>query len=86
MAVRGVRSRVGGRSRLDTLNKESEIAIDLQVGRRNTHLVPGRGPVDTHGFTDIAIARLEDALVVVSGHIPAALKESNQGQHSKRHL
>jgi len=53
VAVRGVRNRVGGGSRLDTL-------------------IPGRGTVDTHGFTNIAIARLEDAIAVVSGHVPVA--------------
>ena len=83
MAVRGVRSRVGGRSRLDTLNKKSEPAIYPHVGRRNTHLVPGRGTVDTHGFADIAITRLEDAFVVVCGHVPGALEERNQGLYSK---
>jgi len=53
VAVRGLRNRVGGGGRRDTL-------------------VPGRGTVDTHGFTDIAIARLEDAIAVVRGHVPIA--------------
>ena len=75
LAVRGLRSRVGRGSRIDTLNKTSgpTPTANPRVGRRNTHLVPGRGTVHTHGFTDITIARLKDAIVVVSGHVPGAL-------------
>jgi len=35
--------------------------------------VPGRGTVDTHGQCDITVAKLEDAIVVVSRHVPEAL-------------
>jgi len=33
-------------------------------------LVPGRGTVDTHGLSNIAVARLEDTRVVISRHVP----------------
>ena len=40
-------------------------------GRRDA-LVPRRGTVDTHGLRVVALAVLEDALIVVGGHVPVA--------------
>ena len=45
--------------------------------------MPGRGTVHAHGFADITIAGLEDAIVVVSMHVPAALRGRNEGQYAE---
>ena len=79
VAVRGVRDRVSGGSRIDTLNGTSETAMDSRVGSGNTYLVPSRSTIDTHGFADITVARLEDTIVIVSRHVPVALDERYQG-------
>ena len=78
VAVRGARGLVSGGSRIDTLNETSETAVDSQVGSGNTYLEPSGGTVDTHGFTDITVARLEDTIIIVSGHVPGALDERYQ--------
>ena len=70
---------MSGGSRIDTLNETSETAVDSQVGSGNTYLEPSGGTVDTHGFTDITVARLEDTIVIVSRHVPVALDERYQG-------
>ena len=79
VAVRGARDRVSGGSRIDTLNRTSETAMDSQVRSRNTYLVPSGGTIDTHGFSDITVARFEDAIIIVSRHVPVALDERYQG-------
>lgn len=70
---------MSGGSRVDTLKGTSENATDPRRRRKYTYLVPGRGTVDTHRFADITITRLEDAIVVVSRHVPVALDERYQG-------
>lgn len=79
VAVRGVRNRVSGGSRVDTLKETSENATDPRGRSRNTYLVPSRGTVDTHRFADITVTRLEDATVIVSRHVPVALDKNYQG-------
>jgi hypothetical protein len=79
---------VSGGSRVDTLNETSETATESRVGSGNTYLVPGGGTVDTHRFANVTVARLEDAIGIVSRHIPVALDESYQDpsgreQHSQ---
>ena len=62
-----------------TLNETSETAMDSQVGSGNTYLVPSGGTVDAHRFANITVARLEDAVVIVSRHVPGGSHERYQG-------
>ena len=64
---------MSGGSRIDTLNETSETAMDSQVGSGDTYLEPSGGTIDTHGFADITVARLEDTITIVSRHVPGAL-------------